>query len=267
MGKKKKRDKKRKKETDAKQKSQEPVKKWRKIISGTHQSLSSGWLQNFVVGLVILLLGPAAGMVIKSPKFAIVSFAMGLTAIIWILAVIAIRQTSNEQVRETETHGLLIPANDADPPNPCPDIPPQAMRIFLGNSASWTSETHHTVLQIAGQPIISLRRTDQGLSVSSKVFSADGRIVAELIDNRFHINPNNYFRTERPDKHSLLVFDQQARQVLTVRYLNPLAVKVLGVFNYPNPRPVIIEEDQITIGGNRFSRNCFGNNRVDIRID
>ncbi len=219
MSKKKKRDKKVGKETDAKRRSQEPANQWRKIISGTRQSLSSGWLQNFVVGLVILLLGPAVGMLIKSPKFVIASFAVGLTAIIWIVALIAIRQASSEQVQESETHGLLVPANDPDPPNPCRDIPAQAMRIFLGNSACWTTETRHTVLQVANQPIISLRRAERGLAVSSKVFSADGRIVAELIDNRFHINPNNYFRTERPDRHSLLVYDQQARLVLSVRYL------------------------------------------------
>lgn len=267
MSNRKKRDRKVGKETDAKRKSQEAASQWRKITRGTRKSLSSGWVQNFVVGLVILLLGPAVGVLIKNPKFVIASFAAGLTAIIWVVAVIAIRQTSSEQAQESETHGLLVPANDPDPPNPCRDIPPQAMRIFLGNSTCWTTETRHTVLQIANQPIISLRRVERDLAVSSKIFSADGRIVAELIDNRFHINPNNYFRMERPDKHSLLVYDQQARLVLSVRFLNPLAVELLGIFNYPNRPPVIIEEDQATIRGITLSRNCFGSNHVDITIE
>jgi len=140
------------------------------------------------------------------------------------------------------------------------------MRIFLGNSACWTTETRHTVLEIAGQPIISLRRTDQGLAVSGRVFSADGRIVAELIDNRFYVNPNNYFRTERPDRHTLLVFDQEARLVLNVRHLNPLTVKLLGIFNYPNRLPVVIEEEKTVIGSNTLWRYCFGNNRIDIAL-
>ena len=102
--------------------------------------------------------------------------------------------------------------------------------------------------------------------IASRVYSADGRIVAHVIDNEFHVNPNNYFRMERRDRHTLLVYDQRARLVLSVRYLNPLAIKLLGVFNYPGRLPVIIGEHQTLIAGNRFSRYCFGNSRIDISI-
>ena len=122
MGKETKRHKGTDKETKAKGKSKESTNQRRNIVRGTVNKLSSGWLQNSVVGLVILLLGPAIGMITKSPKIAIICGAMGLTILIWIVAVIAIRQASNGQAQETETHGLLVPANDPEPLAPCGNV-------------------------------------------------------------------------------------------------------------------------------------------------
>lgn len=167
-----------------------------------------------------------------------------------------------------ETTGVLLPDSAQIPPNPCEALPPDAMALFLGNSAVYTRQFPYTVFRVAGQDLLSIdkaKEAKEGISVSAKIFSSDRRIVAEIIKNKFHINPNNYFRLERPDKHSLVVYDQQATKVLSVYYLNPTSIKLLGIFHSPNRYPIVIEEDKQKIVGN-FSRFCFADGRIAFDI-
>jgi hypothetical protein len=134
------------------------------------------------------------------------------------------------------------------------------MKIFLGNSsATWTTGDQMAALRFGKQEVLTVRRTAKGIAVSAAVFSADGRAVAQIIDNHFYINPNNFFRSERSDSHSLVVYDQQAQEVLRIRYLNPLSVKVTGVFYSLKSQLVLVKEDEILIGGARLRHVCGGN--------
>jgi len=166
----------------------------------------------------------------------------------------------------SDLSGLLIPDNKPTPPNACGTIPADSLALFFGNSVAYTSTFPHTVIEVGSEPILVINRQHGKVAVSGKVFSRDGRIVAELKDNRFYVNPNNYFRVERPSSHSLIVYDQEARQALNVEYLNASAIKVLGRFYLPNRPPVLINEDSQVFGGISMSRNCFGNNGVDIHL-
>ena len=51
-------------------------------------------------------------------------------------------------------------------------------------------------------------------------------MIAEIVDNRFYINPNNFFRIEKPDSHSLLVYDLNNKKVIDIRYINSHTVRV-----------------------------------------
>ena len=166
-------------------------------------------------------------------------------------------------IGETELHGMLIPADDPPPPNPC-SAPKEAVSMILGNAYAWTTRFPMVVLWAHGHELITIGKTSGGLSVSAKIFSADGRIVADLEDNEFHVNPNNYFKVKRPDRSTLTVYDQQDRAVLRVRYLNPKAIRFSGIFHYP-PQfvPLIIDEEKVRL---RAMENadaiCSGNNRI-----
>ena len=83
----------------------------------------------------------------------------------------------------------------------------------------------------------------------------------------FFNNPSNYFRRERPDHHTLIVFDQQGQRTLYVRHINSSAIKVLGTFH--TPRGIIrIEENRVVFPGNKvFTGFCFGNKKVDIQLN
>jgi hypothetical protein len=182
----------------------------------------------------------------------------------------------DETVDSKELSGVLLPANDPTPDHPCiaqfasspSSLPLDAVGIFYGSSASWLNKnSRHVVVQIGSEDILAINRTPAGVSVSARVFSADSRIVAEITNDEFFVNPNNYFRISRPDRHSLMVFDQTGTQVLSVRFLNPRVVTVLGVFRHPSiTSPVVIAERDVTWKGLKMWNNCSVDSGVGIRI-
>lgn len=176
------------------------------------------------------------------------------------------RWRNSSSVVQPELSGLLIPDDKPTPRNTCGTIPANSLALFFGNSIAYTSTFPHTVIEVGTEPLLVINRENGKVTVSAKIFSRDGRIVAELKENRFYVNPNNYFRIERPSSHALIVFDQEAKQALNVEYLNPSAIRILGTFYLPNRPPIIINEDWQAYGGLKMSGNCFGNNRVDIHL-
>lgn len=163
--------------------------------------------------------------------------------------------------------GILTPDNKPTPVNSmCTDIPNNAIMFFLGNSLAYTRTFPHTIIEVGGQPLLVIDKQNENITVSAKFFSADGNIVAELKDNRFFINPNNYFRIERPDEHTLIVYDQQGNQNINIHFLNQNSIKLLGQFHLPNRPPIIISEEFYRYGGMQMSGVCFGDNGVDIGI-
>jgi len=163
--------------------------------------------------------------------------------------------------------GLLVPGDEPDPPLPSScyrvhPVPPDALRVYLSGNAGYTAADQVTVLSVKGTDLLDLRRTSTGLAINAKTFSEDGKIVAEIIDNQFYINPNNFFRMERPDSHSIIVYDIRDRKVLDIRYINSHSVKVLGMFQVPGVTPLIIDEAQLSLGGFHTVGSCFSGQRL-----
>jgi len=166
-----------------------------------------------------------------------------------------------------QTSGILTPDSKPMPENhACHKIPDKAIALFFGNSVAYTSTFPHTIIEVGGQPLLSIDKKNENITISAKFFSSNNRIVAELKENEFYINPNNYFRIEKPNEHSLIVYDQQGDKILNVHFINSSAIKILGRFYLPNRSPIIIDEDIQSYGGLKMSGNCFGENGVDIGI-
>src|SRR5438132_549074 len=83
-------------DAEAKSESQKPAHGWRPIFSGALAELEShSWLQNFLIGLALLLVWPFIGVAImKTYKATIIGFGIGATILIWIGVAILLRQTS-----------------------------------------------------------------------------------------------------------------------------------------------------------------------------
>ena len=174
----------------------------------------------------------------------------------------AAKEGAKEAVSEVlpQTSGELIPGSKPTPHElPCiADASPTDLILLYGNCASYTDKFPHTVIRVKDQALLAVGKKDNGITISGRFFSRDNRIVAELKDNRFFVNPNNYFRVERPNKHSLIVYDQQGNQALNVEYLNKSAIKILGRFYFPDRPPIIIDENGTKFGGGLISRMCAG---------
>ena len=173
---------------------------------------------------------------ISNMKATIISVGVLATILVWIAVIGAIKVVGPQ---EAEFSGLLSPANEPTPPNQCGKIPDNAILLLLGNSASYTSRSSQTVIQLKGDNVLSVEKDNGNIAVNATVFSRDGRIVADIRRNEFSINPNNFFRKERPDTHTLIVYDQENRKVLDVSYLNSRTIKFSGILNHPQMELVI----------------------------
>lgn len=146
-------------------------------------------------------------------------------------------QSGVDQVRrEGQTSGLLSPADEPTPENACSGFMPAASTlVLLGNSASFATRSPSTVIEIGNERMLVMERIGGRIAISAKLFSSDGRIVAQLERNQFYINPNNFFRKEiSSDGHSLVVFDQVGVEVLNVKFVNPTTVVFRGVIRHPS---------------------------------
>jgi hypothetical protein len=142
-------------------------------------------------------------------------------------------------------------------------VPQDALRVYLGGNAGISHSDDVTVLTGNGINLLSLQRTSKGLAINAKTYSDDGKVITEIIDNRFYINPNTAFRIERPDIHSLVVYDLQDKKVIDVRYINSHSVRVLGIFRAPGAPTCIITENELRIVGKLSAEgSCFGGQRL-----
>ncbi len=222
------------------------------------------WIPNLVIGLAILLIGAVLGL-LKEWRILIALGASGLTllswvavslwwhqrkflmfaslsAIIWLCAVYWI---THAPFVESEVHGLLLPANEEAPGNNCPGVPSNAVLLLLGKMPVYATSFPHRVISVdKDEVLLSIDKKGKGIAVSARLFSDDGKIVAEIDRNEFFLNPSNYFRRDRPDKSSLIVYDLRGERVLDVRYLNERAVRILAHFRHPSGAGV-----EITSGG------------------
>lgn len=56
--------------------------------------LAGGWLQNLLIGVVLLLITPLIGKLMDGRRGTIIGAATGITLLVWIFALIALRQPS-----------------------------------------------------------------------------------------------------------------------------------------------------------------------------
>jgi hypothetical protein len=71
--------------------------------------MSGGWIANFVVGVVLLLVTPLLNGIMQHPRIAILSAVSGLTIIIWVVALAGCAAAGAPTVSTTQQEGKLEP--------------------------------------------------------------------------------------------------------------------------------------------------------------
>jgi hypothetical protein len=169
--------------------------------------------------------------------------------------------------------GVLMPGNFPTPPLPqaCRrSVPSDALTLFWGSNASWNVRLPHTLLEIAGEPMIVADKNDQGNLVITllKVFDDRNDVIARIDEDGFWVQNN--VRKKRPDESTLVVFDHTDTEVLRIQYLNSRAISVQGLFRHPKISPIywhVRQGNAVQMpNNNSFNGNCVGNLSVSIRI-
>lgn len=171
------------------------------------------------------------------------------------------KTSSDNNVQKAQ--GYLLPANDPMPSNQCNNMTDNnSLSVYLGSNMAFTDRFPANIIELSGEKVLSIDKNNKGISVSCLLRSDDGRVVVAIKNNKFIINPNNYWYFEQPDKHTLVVYDQKGNMALNVRYLNKNAIKILGTFRYSTPphAPVIIDDQTINLPNRvKISNGCSGN--------
>jgi hypothetical protein len=123
--------------------------------------------------------------------------------------------------------------------------PSNEVAVFLGtNVVVSTTDSNFVIFRVFGSNLVTVTRTNNQLFISCEIRSEDGRFIAQIRNNQFHVNPVNYFRIERPDRSTLSVFEQTGGRVLSVEFLNPLAIRMSGTFRAINGKEAVLVTDE-----------------------
>jgi hypothetical protein len=163
--------------------------------------------------------------------------------------------------------GLLVPANDTVPHNPCTgvEIPPGGLLVLFGGHAAIAKAGTTTILRLEGEDVLSVGRIPGGMSLDTIIRDVEGSEVARITKNVIRLAPDSAYRVERPDPHTVAVIAPDDSQILYVRYMNPTTMSFAGTF-FRKGRPPFSLEDAVMHGYTTITRSCFEAGRVVINI-
>jgi hypothetical protein len=161
---------------------------------------------------------------------------------------------------ETDNHGWITAASDPTPPSSCdtmPNLPSDGLLLILGDSGVYTARTDKlTILTIGNCPLLKMQRSKQGLLFDADIFSLSGNLIARIESNEFNLVPGEYSYKRRPDVSTLIVFDKHGNELLWIKYLNPEAVRIRGIFTCPNYGSITVTDKEIKGTPGTISGGC-----------
>ena len=200
---------------------------------------------------------------------------IGKRLILIILVVISIiyvyiRETNyNVASPQIDSGGItLAPANDPLPtlPTGCstlapPVIPADSLMVFLGNSLEIATKFPYNLIFYQGKPIISIDKDQEGhILLSASVWDTNGMVIGEILNNKFI--PSSTRSYQIVSSTSTLEIYDQSKQILYFDFLNPTAIKLLGLFYNDSNLGISIEENEQYVGKLLISEECFRNSSI-----
>lgn len=166
--------------------------------------------------------------------------------------------------------GVLYPANDKTPLNPCHKMRPSESETYavliLGSNAVPIKSFPHTVLEAFSRTrgrerVISIDRDESGrLYLMLDVKSADGKLVVRMNREGFAIGRNAIFEMQRPDRSTVSVIDAFGKHVLYCRYHNTGAISITGEVSIPGSGTYPLRDSHL-------QNNCVEGGMADLRLE
>ena len=153
-----------------------------------------------------------------------------------------------------DARGALIAANDPSPPTRCNASGVKGLVMVFGKDrVAGQGNGPFTPIRIGSCPALTFTRTPKGLFVDAFGFDSDDNVIYRIDRNQFHQIVRGFLEEHRPDAGTLRVADNENQETLSIRYLNSGTVKIRGVFRCGDTQPVVITDDDVTIGGRPVS--------------
>jgi hypothetical protein len=161
---------------------------------------------------------------------------------------------------ETDIHGWLQPAKDPMPETGCGEIARNRAIVVLGtNGFLFNGGDKIPTVRVGTCDVVSMARSPEGILVNASVYSANGELAARVENNEWHLVPGQISYGKRPDRSTLIVLDKFGKEMLWVRFLNPRAVRVRGVFSCKGEFQFTVTDDKVGPSGNTkylMSHSC-----------
>lgn len=160
----------------------------------------------------------------------------------------------------SELNGVLIPANDADPPSPCSAelVSESPLRLYFGHMSVVTRFEKAALITLPEpkgdedyDPILlGIERAEDGsIALRANVVDRDRKVIVRIDRNHFEINRNlilDSLSPPRPDSSTILIKDEYGN-VLKIRLLNKNSVFFEGKLYFRPGEYVQIDKNGFAI--------------------
>lgn len=196
------------------------------------------WPESHTLAVLLFIAATIALLLLQVPvKPAMISSACVVVAGIAFLLIVG-RAVPKPHI------GWLQPGSD--PTTKCinPDSPDDANKVavILGDTGFRTAKGTAIYPVVANVcQFLKLKITDNGLSLDANIFDINGAPIGTIRNNGFKIAGEDKFKFEETgDLTTVIVHDLKNNEILYVRWLNPKAIRVRGIFTCDKPEAVTV---------------------------
>lgn len=163
------------------------------------------------------------------------SWQIGGVAVLLLMGVGSLwwTQRTKMEAELREFAGVLYPGSERiNPSDICGSNLGPGINVHLGDSIAFIRAFPQTIIKVNDHPVLTLYRgNDDKMFISAVIRDEYGRVVVDMNENGFEVNPNNVIRMSRPSRSNLIVKDQDGDELLNVSYLNPQNIRIHARFH------------------------------------
>jgi hypothetical protein len=183
------------KETRGESYQEKPAAQWKEIFQSVRHDFSRSYLPNAIIALICLLVGPAVGVAMKSPKIIVVSAVIGLTLALWFAGYFIYKRipeaAAPEQPRNLPSATPLPwPPPSSEAPKGTPSPEPQEYDANTSSSAiPLTFTQEKPVPEKKSQNLEPSRSIKQSMVNSPGGIQAGGNVTVNKEPGERHLTP------------------------------------------------------------------------------
>lgn len=139
-----------------------------------------------------------------------------------------LNRTATETLEKAkEREGILTPSDLPNPITKC-RIPSDSLAIYLGDTVGDVTAVPYTVLRVHGEDVITLNKSGSGFVFSGDIYDDRRDLILRMENNQFRVT--NAAAYIDKTKSRLTVYDHKGELALSIRILNPNAIRIIGAF-------------------------------------